>query len=113
MKIPIKSNSVTFEELKSTIVNNFPEYKFFEHKKNFIIAEKNVGVGCNIKLRRKKIIVRGNFPNPRYQYLYLILTILFGFLYPILFYYFFIYKNFLSFENQIGGLLISKYSFIE
>ena len=110
MKILIKPNSLTFEELKSTIVNNFPEYKFFVHKKNFIIAEKNAGVGCNIKLRHKKIIVRGNFPNPKYQYIYAILTILFGFLYPVLFYYIFVNKHFISFENEIGELLISKYN---
>ena len=110
MKIRIKPNSITFEELKSAIVNQFPEYKFFEHKKNFIIAQKNIGIGCNIKLQRRSIIVRGNFPNPKYQIIYLILTIIFGFIYPILFYFLFINKFFRSFEFEIGNFLSDKYN---
>ena len=113
MKIRIKQNSITFEELKSTIVNQFPEYKFFEHKKDFIIAEKNIGIGCNIKLKRRCIIVRGNFPNPKYQVIYLLLTIIFGFIYPILFYFLFFYKLFSSFEYEIGNFLTEKYKLNE
>jgi len=109
MKIKIEPNSLSFEELKMNLITQFPDIELMVRHNNFIVANRGMLVGCNIVLRRGKIIVAGNFPKPGQQTLFTIAVVLCGFLLPLIVYYATYHRKFKKFENEIGDFLKSKY----
>jgi hypothetical protein len=110
MKIKIEPNSISFEEIKTALVNRFPDYQFTVRKGNFIIAKKNSFIGCNILLRRKRIVAAGNFPEMNQQMLFNLVVIFLGVIIPLVIYFAFFHKKFKEFEKEIGEFLVKKYA---
>jgi len=109
MRIKIEPNSIQFEEIKNTLVGQFPQYEFTERKGNFIVAKKGTFVGCNIVLRRKRLIAVGNFPEMGQQMAFNLAVVFLGVILPMIIYFAVFHKKFKEFENEIGEFLKSKY----
>jgi len=109
MKIKIEQNSVSFEELKVALVNKFPDVELMERGSNFIVANRGMLVGCNIVLRRNKIVVVGNFPKQSQQMLFTFAVVMLGFIIPLIIYFVTYHQKFKKFETEIGEFLKSKY----
>lgn len=110
MKIKIDPNSVSFDELKTTLVREFPDLEFTERRRNFLLAKKKAIFGCNILLKRRKIVVVGNFPETSQQVMFNLAVVFLGVVLPLAVYYAFFYKKYKTFEEEIGNFLKSKYS---
>jgi len=109
MRIKIEPNSLSFEELKVALVTKFPDIELMERNKNFIVANRGMLVGCNIVLRRRAIVVAGNFPKQSQQMLFSIAVVMLGFIIPLLVYFVSYHQKFKKFETEIGDFLKSKY----
>ncbi len=109
MRIKIAPNSVSFEELKMSLVTNFPDLELTERSRNFIVASRGMLVGCNIKLKRRAIIVSGNFPNKKQQIAFAIATVIFGFILPLTAYCLLFHKRFKKFEREITEFVIEEF----
>ncbi len=109
MKVNIKPDSVQFEELKSKLETNFPNYKFKVRTKNFLIGAKTGTIGAAILLKKDRIIVNGNFPSIGGQMLFMLCVVLLGFLIPIIIYFIAFHGKFKAFEKEICDYLATQY----
>lgn len=109
MKVKIKPSTVQFEELKSKLEKNFPNYKFNVRSKNFLVASKTNKIGAAILLKKDKIIVNGNFPTIGGQLLFMIIVVLLGFLIPIIIFLIVFQGKFRAFEKEICDYLETQY----
>ena len=110
MKIPIKPDSVNFDELKSKLETKFPDYKFKVRSKNFLVAAKSGTIGSNILLRKDKIIVVGNFPSMGLQMGFTLSVFLLGVIIPLIIYFAAFHGKFKALEKEIGGYLLTEHS---
>lgn len=113
MKIKIEPNSLSFEEIKNALAKQFPNYQVTERKGNFLVIKKNAFVGCNVLLRRKRIIANGNFPEMIQQIMFNLAVVFLGVLIPLVIYFVFFHKKFKEFENEIGEFLNTKYDYLK
>ena len=109
MKISIQPGSVNLEEVKSKLEAKFSAYGFNFRNKNFLVASKSPTVGTNILLRKKKLIVVGNFPTMIGQILFALFVVLLGFIIPLIIYFIVFHSKMKSLENEIGDFLKSEY----
>jgi len=109
MKIPIKPDSVNFDELKSKLETQFPDYKFKVRSKNFLVAAKSGTIGSNILLRKDKIIVVGNFPSMGLQMVFTLSIFLLGVIIPLIIYFAAFHGKFKTLEKEIGGYLLTEH----
>ncbi len=105
MKIKISKDSVDFESMKTKLENNFTDYTFKERSKKFLVASKSNTVGCNILMRKNKIIVVGNFPTMTGQIIYSLSLVLLGVLIPLIIYFAVFHKKMKRIENEIGEFI--------
>ncbi|MBN1183467.1 MAG: hypothetical protein JXB49_14350, partial [Bacteroidales bacterium] len=109
MKIVINPDSVTFDDLKSKLETKFSDCKFKVRAKNFLVAAKSSSIGCNILLRKNKIMVAGNFPTMGGTFLFMLSIILLGVLIPLIIYLAAFHKKMKALEKEIGAYLMETY----
>jgi hypothetical protein len=109
MKVPIKPESVKFDELKSKLEAKFPSYTFFVRSNNFLVCKKTGTIGSNVLLKKDKIIVVGNFPSMGLQMLFTLSVVLLGFVIPIIIYFAAFHGKFKALEKEIAEYLQKEY----
>jgi len=94
MKIKIKENSVSLNELKRDLEEQFGDiYKIKKFSKNRITMAKGKITGAIVTLRKNEIIVVGNFPNPVFYGIFVFTMVLGGILIPFAIYLIFFHKK--------------------
>ncbi len=109
MRIKIEPNSIEFEELKTSLVNQFADYQLLERNKNVVVIKKNPVLACNVVLRRKRLVVVGTFADMKQQLIFTMAVIFLGVLIPMTIYLVLFHKKFKAYENEIGAFLKHKY----
>ncbi len=109
MKLKTQENSINFEELKSKLKENFPQYEFRERKKNFLVVKKTSTIGTNIILKKNKLFVVGNFPTVVGQMIFSLSIFLLGILIPIIIYFAVFHTKLKSLERELGEFLKQEY----
>jgi len=112
MKISIEPNSVNYPELREKLIARFPEYEFNMRSKGLLIVKKSSSVGANIIVRKKKIMVGGNFPTMGGTMLFVVTLVLLGFLIPLIVYFAVFHKKFKEIEKEIGDYIQEEYQTI-
>jgi hypothetical protein len=110
MKIDIKPDSYSYDELKFYLVNEFPKVRFWELPKKRLLAEKNRFTGCYIVATKKKIFTIGAFPNKKTNIIAIFLTLIGGIIVPLGLYLLIFYKSQNKLQNQVGETIAKKYS---
>jgi len=109
MKVSIRPDSVTFEDLQKKLETQFSGYKFSKRSNNFLVASKSSTIGANILLKKDKILVLGNFPSMGLQLLFTLSVVLLGFLIPIIIYFVAFNGKFKALEKELGEYLQNQY----
>ena len=112
MNINIDPNSVNYPELTEKLIARFPDYEFKMRGKGLLIAKKSSAVGANIIVRKKKIIVGGNFPTMGGTFLFVMTLVLLGFLIPLIIYFSVFHRKFKAIEKEIGTYIQEEYQII-
>ena len=113
MKIKVEENSVNLDELLQKLQEKFPEYEFSTRNKKMLVAKKTKTIGANIVLRKKNVIVVGNFPTVGGSIIYSLSVVLLGFLIPVLVYFIAFNPKMKAVEKAIGAYIQSEYSVVK
>lgn len=109
MKFKISPNTTNYEELKQKLQTKFPNYEFNMRGKQYLVCKKSSTVGCNIVLRKNKMMIAGNFPGMGGQMLFIFSLIFLGILIPLIIYFAAFHGKMKELEKEVGGYLASEY----
>jgi hypothetical protein len=110
MKFKIEPNSINFDEMKSKLETQFPNYKFKVRSKNFLVAAKSSTIGANILLKNKALIVVGNLPSIGATLIFMLSIIFLGVLIPLIVYLAAFQGKMKKLEKEIGEFLKTSYN---
>ncbi|MFK8039209.1 MAG: hypothetical protein AB8B74_13025 [Crocinitomicaceae bacterium] len=99
----------SFEELKTKLNNQFPEYSIKMQGKQFLIVKKTSTCAVFVLVRKNKMIVNGNFPTMGGRLIFTLTFILLGIIPPLIIYFFTFHKKFKAMEEEVGGFLKRHY----
>jgi hypothetical protein len=109
MKVNIPTNSVSCIDIEKSLTKRFQGITIISNSKDFLTLKKSSFVGATILLKKNRIIIAGNFPKKRQQYIFSILVILFGIIIPLAIYFIFYHKGLSVFEKEIGSYLQQEF----
>ena len=110
MRLKIQESSISLDELKSVLQNEFGiKYQIKTRQKGMLAVVKTKTSAALIIITKKKLIINGGFPNMKSQMIFTILIVLLGFILPLLIYFFFFHKKMKKIENEVGNYLKEKY----
>jgi len=110
MKISIKPDSVKWEDVREKLTARFPEYKVTTRSKAFLIVAKSGSIGTNVLIRKKNIMVVGNFPTLGGTMLFVLAVVLLGALVPIIVYMAAFQPRMRTLENEVAAYLKEAYA---
>lgn len=113
MKIYTKNKSTKIEDIKSLLIEKFPNYKvnYFGSKDLTIVKTSNIG--ANIFLKSNKIEVDGYFPTKGKRIAFVLSVVLLGFVIPIIFYLIFFHRKFSKFEKEVAVAIQKEFGIIK
>ncbi len=106
MRIKIQENSIDPNELKAALEEKFAgEYTVTFRSPKLIVVAKNKTVGATILVRKKSLIVNGNFATMGMQMLFVMGILLLGVLIPIIIYLVTVQRKFKAMEKEVGAYI--------
>jgi len=97
MKINIKPDSVKWEDVKEKLQAQFPAYTVKQRSKGFLIVAKSGSIGANVLVRKKNIMVAGNFPTMAGSMVFMVYFAAF-------------HSKMKALENEVGAWLKEAYA---
>jgi hypothetical protein len=110
MRFKIEPNQINFDDMKSKLEANFPNYKFKVRTKNFLVASKSSTIGTNILLKNKALIVVGNLPSMGATFIFMLAIIFLGVLIPLIIYLAAFQGKMKKLEKEIADFLATTYN---
>lgn len=110
MKINIKPDSVNWEDVKEKLQAQFPAYIVKQRSKGFLIVAKSGSIGANVLVRKKNIMVAGNFPTLGGTIIFTLSIFFLGVLIPLIVYYAAFNSKMKALENEVGAWLKEAYA---
>lgn len=111
MKIKIKENVLTRDELMKTLSEALSDkYSLSYRGKYMIVIAKTKIIGCTVMIRKKSILVNGNFSTMKAQIIFTLLVVLLGFIIPILVYFLVFHKKMKVVEKEVAKVLKDNYN---
>ncbi len=111
MKIKIKKNSLTLEEVKQTLEKEFGNrYKIGNYSKYSISIAKSKLIGATVMVQKNKILVNGNFPSMMAMMGFMAIVVLLGFIIPLVIYLLVFHKKMKAVEKEVGEFIKKEYS---
>ncbi|NOY46797.1 MAG: hypothetical protein GXO84_01015 [Chlorobi bacterium] len=110
MKIKIKENVLTRDELKRTLSEKLNDkYNLSYRGKYMIVVAKTKIIGCTVMIHKNNILVNGNFSTMKAQIIFTLLVVLLGFVIPILVYFLVFHKKMKVVEKEVAEVLKNNY----
>ena len=111
MKLRIKEGAIDAAQLKEVVTQQFEEtYTISERNNGLITVAASKNIGAVILVRKKSILVNGNFPTMGRQMVFTLLVVLLGFLIPLLVYFLVFHKKMKVVEKEVVAFLREHYS---
>lgn len=89
MKLKIKENSVTLQEVKEALEKEFGnKYKVGNYSSKVVSVAKSKLIGANVFVFKNKIIINGTFPTMITNIIFMLCFILLGIVIPLIIYFF-------------------------
>jgi hypothetical protein len=111
MKLKIKEGSIDAAQLKEAVTKNFEGiYKISDRSKGVIAVAASNNIGAVIFMRKKSILVNGNFPTAGRQMVFTLLVVFLGILIPLLVYFLVFHKKMKAVEKDVATFLKEHYS---
>ncbi len=110
MKIKIKENVLTREELKRTLSEKFNDkYSLSYRGKYMIVVARTKIIGCTVMIHKNNIIVNGNFSTMKAQIIFTLLFVLLGIVIPLIVYFIVFHKKMKVVEEEVGQYIKNNY----
>ena len=109
MRFNITPGSVDYPTIQAKLQENFPQYEFFMRGKQYLVCKKSGSIGANIVIRKKRIMVAGNFPNMGAQMIFVLCVLLLGVIIPFIIYLVAFQSKMKKLEKEIGAFLEKEY----
>ncbi len=110
MKIKIQENAISRDELMDKLKKNFGDkFKISPRGKGVIVVAKTNLIGAVVLVRKKSLIVNGNFSTMTAQIIFTITLVLLGFLLPLLIYFIFFFGKMKKVEKEVVTFLKAHY----
>lgn len=110
MKIKIKENVLTKEELKRELSEKFNDkYDLSYRGKYMIIVAKTKIIGCAVMIHKNNIHVNGNFSTMKAQFIFTVLFVLIGIIIPLIVYFIVFHKKMKVVEKEVGQFIRDNY----
>ena len=110
MKIKIKENSISLNELKRDLEEEFGDtYKVSVYGKRRVTLAKNKIVGAVVTLRKNEIIAVGTFPVPWVYGVFVFTMVFTGILIPLVLYFIFFHKKMNQCDKEVGAFVRENY----
>lgn len=100
MKV-IKDTDKKISDLKQLFAESLPEYRILKRTKRYFVVMKSPSVGCNVVVKRNRIVVSETFPTRWAQLLFIFTIFILGVIIPLALYYIFFYKRLMKFEKEV------------
>lgn len=111
MKLKIKEGSINAAQLKEAVTKHFDgTYEISDRSKGVIAVAASKNIGAVIMVRKKSILVNGNFPTMGRQMVFTLLVVLLGFLIPLIVYFLVFHKKMKIVEKDIAAFLKEHYA---
>jgi len=111
MKLKIKEGAIDAAQLKEVVTKQFEgTYTISERSNGLITVAASKNIGAVILVRKKSIIVNGNFPTMGRQMAFTLLVVLLGFLIPLLVYFLVFHKKMKVVEKDVVAFLKEHYA---
>ncbi|MBT5401867.1 MAG: hypothetical protein HOL28_00320 [Crocinitomicaceae bacterium] len=110
MKIAIAESSIDANELKTKIEAKFPDYKLSFRNKSLINVAKTSSIGCTVLVRKKSLIINGNFPSAGGAMLFMLCLLLLGILIPLIIYLSVFHKKMKAVEKEVVAFVKEEYN---
>jgi len=111
MKLKIKEGSINASQLKEVVTKQFEgTYKISNRNKDIIIVAKSKSIGALIVVRKKSVVINGNFPTMTGQMVFMLLLVLLGVLIPIIVYFIVFHKKMKAVEKEVGAFIKEHYA---
>jgi len=111
MKLKIKEGSIDAAQLKEAVTKHFDgTYVISDRSKGLIAVAASKNIGAVILVRKKSIMVNGNFPSMGRQMVFTLLVVLLGFLIPLLVYFLVFHKKMKVVEKDVAAFLKEHYA---
>lgn len=110
MKINIAENSIDANDLKAKLEAKFPDYKLSFRSKNLINIAKSSSVGCTVLVRKKSLIINGNFPSMGASMVFMLCVVLLGFIIPLIIYFAAFHTKMKVVEKEVVAYVKQEYN---
>lgn len=109
MKIPTKGKEIDINEINSKLKERFPEYDVHKRSSNLIVVKKTATTGAMISVRKRNLIVAGNFPTIGGQVIFMICLVFGAILLTTILYFIFFHGKMKKLEREITHFLMDEY----
>lgn len=110
MKIKIKENVLTREELKRELTEKFNDkYDLSYRGKYMIVIAKTKIIGCTVMIHKNNIHVNGNFSTMKAQIIFTLFFVLIGIIIPLIVYFLVFHKKMKVVEKEVGQYIKNNY----
>ena len=109
MRIDITPGSVEYPAMQAKLQEAFPQYEFFMRGKQYLVCKKSGSIGANIVIRKKRLLVAGNFPSMGAQMVFILCILLLGVLIPFIIYLAAFQSKMKKLEKEVGAFLEKEY----
>lgn len=111
MKLKIKEGSVDANELKVAVKKHFEgTYTVTDRGKDMIAIAASKTSGAIVLVRKKSIILNGNFPTLAGHMVFMILLILLGIIIPLIIYFLVFHKKMKAVEKDVAAFIKEHYT---
>ena len=111
MKVELgPDHAVEYDSLTAKLQEKFPDYQFAMRGKQFLVCTKTSSCGANIVIRKKRILVNGNFPTMAGQMIFVVCILLLGVLIPLIVYFAAYHGKMKALEREISAFLEEEYA---
>lgn len=108
MKLKIEKENVSIDQIEQKLKEGFPQYEVRRKSKTFLVVKKSGSIGCNVVLKKNKIIVAGNFPSFTAQLLFILCLLIPGILITLIVYFIAFHGKFKRIEKEVADLITNQ-----
>jgi hypothetical protein len=110
MKIKTQENAIDIDDLQLQLVNHFSgKYEVTSRGKGMLAVAKSKTIGATVLVRKKSLIVNGNFPTMKGQMIFTVLMIALGIVIPLIVYFLVFHKKMKVVEKEVGAFIKQQY----
>lgn len=114
MKISVQNRNIDVEDLKKKLEERFSDqYKISNRGPKMLVVAKDNVIGTTILVRKKSLIINGNFSTMGAQMVFVLVLLLLGILIPLVIYFAVFHTKMKAVEKEVVSFVQDEYLGLE